>query len=61
METNKYYEINKPYLANSLCYLGFKFFKFNDEDRTRFSFKNTEEFQEALNELLELRKKYNKY
>ncbi|WP_051931598.1 hypothetical protein [Clostridium sp. KNHs214] len=61
MTSQQYYEINKKYLAESLAYLGFEYYKFNDNDRFRYSFKNTEQFQKALNDMVKLRKKYNTY
>jgi len=55
----KYTCIRKRYLAESLSYLGFKYFRFcADEGYILYSFENSEKFQEALNEMLKLKKRF---
>lgn len=61
---NKYYCVNSKTLATALNYVGFSYMRFNDRDNndeTSYSFEDSEEFQEALNVLNELRRKNNKY
>ena len=57
----KYTTINKKYLAESLSFLGFSYYKFGEGKETEYSFEETEKFKFALNELLKLRDKINKY
>ena len=52
---NKYTQINKKYLAEALSFLGFRYYKFNDDGQTVYSFENTEKFSKALVKLLQLR------
>ena len=56
----KYFAIGEKTTAEALNYLGFKYLKFTDEDNVTYSFENTKEFQEARNELWQLRLKYRK-
>ena len=56
----KYFEIRKKYLAEALAFLGFKYYKFNTPEYTLYSFVDTEEFREALNDLLRLKNTYRK-
>ncbi len=52
---NKYTQINKRYLAEALAFLGFRYYKFNDNGQIIYSFENTEKFSLALVKLLNLR------
>jgi hypothetical protein len=56
MDNQKYIIINKIYLAYALNFLGFHFMKFQENEKTVFGFERTENFEEALANLLELRK-----
>ncbi len=58
----KYFIINEKSTAIALNYLGFKFMQFTniEENKTVYSFENTDEFQKARTELWLLRKKYRK-
>lgn len=60
MEKKKYYTVNKIYLANGLAYLGFNYYKFNNETGVIYSFEDTPFLRSAVKELEELRYKYNK-
>lgn len=58
----KYYNVNKKYFADALAFLGFKYYKFDKADGTKaYSFEDTKEFQTAMRELSNLKKKYNNY
>lgn len=58
---NKYSNINNEYFAKSLAFIGFKYFKFQDEDgKTIYTFENTETFKEALAKLVKLKNEYRK-
>ncbi|PJI09956.1 MULTISPECIES: hypothetical protein [Clostridium] len=62
MDTNKkeYHEIHKKNLADSLNFLGFRYYKFtNFLGQQVYSFKNTEKFNKALTGLLQLRAELN--
>ena len=56
----KYYTIRNRYLADSLAFLDFKYYKFNDNDGTVFSFEDTKIFREYLTTMLDLRKQIRK-
>lgn len=57
MENNKYYRVNKRSQAEALNFMGFNYYKFNDENGTVFySFLKTEKFDKALEKLFKLRK-----
>lgn len=57
---DKYYNVDKKYLAESLSFLNFRFYKFNYGDETIYSFENTEKFKKALKGLLDLKRTINK-
>ncbi|MBN7771837.1 hypothetical protein [Clostridium aminobutyricum] len=53
---NKFYNINKKYLAEALSFLGFRYYKYiNDEGKQVYSFEDSNEFQEALSGLFALK------
>lgn len=52
---NKYYQIHSEYLAKTLVYFGFSYYIFNDEGKTIFSFKNSNELQSVLKRIKELK------
>lgn len=55
-----YFEVRKKYLAQALSFLGFKYYKFTcNEGYVLYSFAETNEFKDALNDLLHLKDKYN--
>lgn len=56
---NKYCNINKKYLADALAFLGFRYFKFQNEGKTVFSFEDTVRFRVALTKVLALRDEIN--
>ena len=59
-KTNKYYPINKRYLAEAMSFLGFKYMKFNNYlDEQIYSFEDTAKFRIALNKLTLLKKEIN--
>ncbi|MBZ9635524.1 DUF5659 domain-containing protein [Clostridium sp. FP1] len=61
MENKKYYEVKKLYLANSLSYIGFRYFIFDKEnDEKIYSFEDTLEFRKAITGITLLRDKFNK-
>lgn len=53
----KYVEIKKLYLAEALSFLGFHYFKFTNPTETVYSFENSEKFQYAFKELMQLRER----
>lgn len=60
-----YRVIHKKYLAEALSFLGFRYYKFNEYDRDnnkiiKYSFVETPEFNDAVNQLLTLKQKYTK-
>lgn len=57
----EYYEIRKKYLAEGLAFLGYRYFKEGFGKDTIYKFKNTKEFNTALNELMKLKDKVGKY
>ncbi|WPC42929.1 hypothetical protein [Clostridium sp. JS66] len=54
------FHVKKLYLADSLSYLGFRYMKFTDKftGDMVYSFKDTDQFRMALNDLLNLKEKY---
>ena len=59
MEKNKFTVIEKKYLADALSFLGFRYYKYNQENKVVYRFENTEKFNLGLYQLLELRKSLN--
>jgi hypothetical protein len=57
----KTYEVRKKYLAEALSYLGFRYYKFDEPEYTSYSFDDTEQFREALKDMLRLKNKYSSY
>ena len=60
-----YRVIHKKYLAEALSFLGFRYYKFNEYNQdnnqvVKYSFVETPEFNDAVNELLILKQKYTK-
>lgn len=56
----KYTVIRNRYLANGLAFCGFHYQKYNDNEKTVFSFKETEELQNAIHTINQLRVSNNK-
>lgn len=53
--------IHKKYLADALSFLGFRYYKFYDNHNPKiikYSFIETEKFNNALNDILALKEKY---
>lgn len=60
MEKNNYYRVNKKSLAETLNFMGFSYYKFDNSDGSiSYSFKNTDKFQKALTEIFNLRNQIN--
>lgn len=60
LKERKYYRVNKKTLAETLNFMGFSYYKFNNNDGTvSYSFLNTGKFQKALTEIFNLRNKIN--
>lgn len=60
-----YRVIHKKYLAEALSFLGFKYYKFNEfndigKQIVKYSFIETPDFNDAVDNLLALKQKYNK-
>lgn len=62
MEKNnsqEYYYVKSKNFAISLNFLGFKYYKFNNEDGTvSYCFKNTDSLQRALDKMIKLKKEF---
>lgn len=56
MNKEKYYTIKNKYLAEGLSFLGFRYYKFNDEAGIVYSFEDTEIFRDNLAAILDLKK-----
>lgn len=56
----KYYNVDSRYLANGLSFLGFRYYKFNDEGSTTYSFEDTDEFRKCLSTILTLKRDMSK-
>ncbi len=56
--SNKYYVTSNKYLAQSLAYLGFRYYKYNNTDTMYYSFNNTIELMKVIKALAELKQKY---
>jgi len=55
----KYYKINSKYLAYALSFIGFKFYKFNEDNGgVRYIFENSEVLQDSIEKLVELKQGY---
>lgn len=57
----KYRVIYKKYLAEALSFLGFRYYKFYDESNPKiikYSFIESDEFNNAVNDILALKNKY---
>lgn len=62
MNNKIYYQTDKKYLAESLSFIGFRYYKFNNDKTTNvmtYAFDNTKELRAAIEEIMSLRKKYN--
>lgn len=61
-KNGKYFVVDSFFLASALSYVtGQKYFKFDNEEHGKvYSFVNTKEFQEARNDLWNLKIKYTK-
>lgn len=56
-----YYEIRKKYMAESMAFLGYKYWKDGFGKETIYKFEDTKEFREALTGLMELKNKVGQY
>lgn len=57
MNNKEYYQTKNEYLAKALNFLGFKYYKFNNETGIIYSFKITEDFNEVKEKFFELKKR----
>lgn len=58
---SEYFAVNDIALASSLSFLGFRYMRFDDPKFGKvYSFKDTTEFRQAREELLNLQSKYKK-
>lgn len=51
----KYFQTKSKTLAYALNYLGYSFYKFNDEDIIVYSFEADDEFYDKLNKLNDIK------
>ncbi|WP_416188171.1 hypothetical protein [Clostridium perfringens] len=58
-EKSRCFALDNRYLANALSFCGFSYYMY-DNGKT-YKFEDTEELREAINEIIKLRRKYNKY
>lgn len=58
MEERKFFVTDNQYLAMSLSFLGFRFFKNGIGKDTTYSFENTNSFQNAMKDICNLKNKY---
>ncbi|SHH36647.1 hypothetical protein [Clostridium grantii] len=59
---NNYSVIKKKSLAEALNFIGFRYFKYQDEEgKTVYSFENTDKFNFVLHELIKLKKSTSNY
>lgn len=56
---NKYFKTTNKYLAETMCFMGFKYYKFNDEKGIIYSFKNTDKFNSVLLTVINMKKNLN--
>ena len=57
---NKYFAINQRSLADALVFLGFNYYKYNDDKYGKvYSFVNSEKLQKSIHELNKLKNKIN--
>jgi sensor histidine kinase regulating citrate/malate metabolism len=58
---SEYFAINDIALASSLSFLGFRYMRFDDPEFGKvYSFRDTTDFREAREQLLQLQKQYKK-
>lgn len=56
---SEYFAVNDIALASSLSFLGFRYFRYDDEQYGKvYSFKDTDKFREARQDLINLKNKY---
>ena len=51
----KYRSIRKKYLADALAFLGFRYYKYTNEDGISYSFEDTENLKYAIDSLMSLK------
>ena len=59
-----YYITENKYLSTALSFLGFRYYIFNNTKTTNvktYGFIDSQELQQALSELIQIKRKYNKY
>lgn len=60
-QEKKYYQVRNAYLANGLSFLGYRYRKYGFGKDTVYSFENTHGIQDAVEEILELKKRVGLY
>lgn len=56
----EYFKVKNKYLAEALAFMGFRYYKFTDQDgKTVYSFKDTEKIKYVMNHLIQLKKELN--
>jgi hypothetical protein len=64
MNNIKYYMTENKYLSQSLSFLGFRYWIFENAETTNvktYGFIDSKDLQLCLGELMQIRKKYNQY
>lgn len=57
----KFYETDSVYIANTLSFLGFRYYKFkNFKGKMAYSFVNTKELQLAVEKVFDLKNEFRK-
>ncbi|WP_029453168.1 hypothetical protein [Clostridium algidicarnis] len=51
----KYYVIKNKYLAEGLAFLGFRYFKYNQNGKETYSFIKNEDFLNAMQSIIKLK------
>ena len=58
----RYFIVRKKNLADALSFLGFKYYKFTEQNGSvYYSFENSDKLNEAMTELLNLQGRFNRY
>lgn len=59
-QEKKYFETDSVYIANTLSFLGFRYYKFTNEGKQAYSFINSDELQLAVNKMFKLKNEFRK-
>ena len=55
MNEKKYRAVKKKYLADALAFLGFRYYKYSNEDGISYSFEDTEKLKYAIDALMQIK------